>query len=151
MRHLLLYPIMILIHSNLERKARIAQKSIWSLLPAVSRIELTSHLDSDLNDLWKLSASAPAAGRPLSSKELMKMMVRGEKVEVLKYLRSLSPDESAAMRRKLLHGLDVMQHRRNGSTTSSGSESSENEMKGNGAAGGGRKTGDSSEVRASFD
>jgi len=69
-------------------------------------------------------ASAPAAGRPLTSKDLMKMMVRGEKVEVLKYLRTLPVEERGPMRRKLLKGLDVLQNRRNGETSSS-SESGE--------------------------
>lgn len=73
-------------------------------------------------------ATAPSAGRGLSSKDLMKMMVRGEKAEVLTYLRSLPIEERGVMRRKLLKGLDTMQNRKNGET-SSGSESSESAAK----------------------
>ena len=57
------------------------------------------------------------------------MMVRGEKAEVLKYLRTLPLEERGVMRRKLLQGLEVIQSRRN-SETSSGSESNnESEVK----------------------
>lgn len=57
------------------------------------------------------------------------MMVRGEKAEVLKYLRTLPLEERGVMRRKLLQGLEVIQSRRN-SEASSGSESNnETEVK----------------------
>jgi serine/threonine protein kinase len=73
-------------------------------------------------------ASAPAAGRALSSKDLMKMMVKGEKAEVLTYLRTLPVEERGTMRRKLLKGLEAMQNRKTGEV-SSGSESSESNSK----------------------
>lgn len=62
----------------------------------------------------------------MGSKELTKMMLRGQKVEVLKYLRSLPPGESSAMRRKLLEKIENMKNKRY-SRTSSESESSGSE------------------------
>ena len=78
--------------------------------------------------LLSMEASAPAAGRALSSKDLMKMMVKGEKAEVLTYLRTLPVEERGTMRRKLLKGLEAMQNRKTGEV-SSGSESSESNSK----------------------
>ena len=90
------------------------------------------------------TASAPAAGRSLAYKDLMKMMVKGEKVEVLKYLRSMPSDESSCMRKKLLRGLELMQ-KKGGGGISSGSESSDHEGKR-----AHRPNRDSSEVRYLF-
>lgn len=57
------------------------------------------------------------------------MMVRGDKVDVLKYLRTLPPEEGSVMRKKLLRGLEVIQNKGNesdehGSSKSSGSQRS---------------------------
>lgn len=45
----------------------------------------------------------------MSVKELTRMMVSGKKAEVLKYLRSVPPDVSTEIRKKLLYSIDQVQ------------------------------------------
>lgn len=47
----------------------------------------------------------------MSAKDLTRMMLSGKKEDVMRYLRSLPPDESTRLRKKLLFNIDQMQRK----------------------------------------